>query len=67
VERGTVEEERVWESGWEGHSAPQQRRLASLTLREKIDWLESAQRLVEHLARDRARRATGENRDEPTA
>jgi len=56
------EEERLWESGWEGHSMAQRRRLARLTFIEKLEWLESAQQLVDYLGRsargtaDRARR-----------
>jgi hypothetical protein len=38
-----------WESGWEGHARAQRRRLARLSLREKLEWLEEAHRLVLHL------------------
>ena len=44
-------EERVWEVGWEGHSLAQRKRLASLPLGEKLEWLESAHELVRRLAR----------------
>ena len=44
-------DERLWEAGWEGHTLAQRRRLAQLSLIEKLDWLEGAQRLVEHLRR----------------
>jgi hypothetical protein len=42
-------DEREWERGWKGHELAQRRRMARLTLAEKLDWLESAQRLVTHL------------------
>jgi hypothetical protein len=51
-------EERRWETGWEGHALAQRRRMARLTMAEKLEWLESAQRLVFHLRRG-ARRAGG--------
>ena len=44
-------EERRWESGWEGHALAQRRRMARLTMAEKLEWLESAQQLVSHLRR----------------
>ena len=47
------QDERLWEVGWEGHSKAQRRRLASLTLIEKIRWLEEAQKLAEQLKRSR--------------
>jgi hypothetical protein len=60
-----ADEERVWEAGYEGHELAQRRRLARLTLAEKLDWLEEAHRLVRRLAeataaRDR-RGTTGES------
>ncbi len=39
-------EDAGWPAGWEAHSRQQRRRLARLTLIEKIAWLEEAQRLV---------------------
>ena len=45
-------DERRWETGWEGHALAQRRRMARLTMAEKLEWLESAQRLVAHLRRD---------------
>ena len=39
-------EERVWEAGWEAHAHAQRRRLARLTLAEKLDWLEGAHQTV---------------------
>ena len=50
-----ADEGRIWEAGWEGHTLEQQRRLASLPLWEKLEWLESADRLVRHLAQERQR------------
>lgn len=38
-----------WERGWEGHELSQLRRLAALSLREKIAWLEEAQALAKRL------------------
>jgi hypothetical protein len=38
-----------WEQGWEGHERAQRRRMASLSLAEKLDWLEAAQKMVEHM------------------
>jgi hypothetical protein len=43
-------EDTAWESGWSDHQAQQLRRLASLTLADKLEWLEDAQRLVRHLS-----------------
>jgi len=45
-------EGQVWESGWEGHAEAQRRRLARLPLREKLRWLEEAQRLIRSLRRE---------------
>jgi hypothetical protein len=46
--------ERIWEQGWEGHELAQKRRMAALTLAQKLEWLEEAQRIVEHLQKGRA-------------
>jgi hypothetical protein len=43
-----------WDAGWDGHSLAQLRRLARLTLAEKLEWLEQAQRMVETMRRDRS-------------
>jgi hypothetical protein len=51
------DEGQAWERGWEGHQRAQARRLASLSLSEKLDWLESAQELARHL-QARCRRPT---------
>ena len=37
---------RVWEDGWADHEQRQMKRLAELSLSEKLDWLEEAHRLV---------------------
>ena len=41
--------ERIWERGWGGHERAQRLRLARLTLREKLEWLEAAHRMVRHM------------------
>jgi len=56
-------EERVWEAGWDAHQRAQRRRLATLSLSEKLAWLESAHRLASHLLRPR--RVTRSEDDEP--
>jgi len=43
-------DERHWEPGWEGHARAQRARLARLPLWEKLEWLESAHRIVLHIA-----------------
>jgi hypothetical protein len=48
---------RMWEVGWEGHTLAQRRRLARLTLREKLMWLEEAQRLADAMARARRKQS----------
>jgi hypothetical protein len=40
-----------WESGWHGHHSAQARRLASLSLADKIAWLEEAQKVADSLGR----------------
>jgi len=42
----TDTDERIWEDGWEGHELEQLRRLARLSLPEKLAWLEDAHQLV---------------------
>jgi len=42
-----------WEAGWQGHAEAQRARIARLPLREKLRWLEEAQRLVAQLAAQR--------------
>ncbi len=42
-------ERREWEQGWQGHVDAQARRMAALSLAEKLDWLEDAHALVIHL------------------
>lgn len=57
-------DERMWERGWDGHERAQRRRMARLSLADKLEWLESAQRLVFHLRRG-ARPAGGGETPEP--
>ena len=52
-------DERVWESGWDGHELAQRRRMARLSLAEKLEWLEGAQQLVFHLRRGTASDGAG--------
>ena len=42
-------EHREWEQGWQGHADAQARRMAALSLAEKLDWLEDAHALVIHM------------------
>ena len=58
-------DERLWESGWEGHAIAQRRRMARLSLAEKLEWLESAQRLVRNLGRGASRAGGAESPPEP--
>jgi len=44
-------EDRGWESGWQGHAEAQRARIARLSMREKLRWLEEAQYLLIHLRR----------------
>ena len=44
-----LDQARYWEQGWRGHELAQMRRMARLSLSEKLVWLEEAHRLVEHL------------------
>jgi hypothetical protein len=58
-------DERMWERGWDGHELAQRRRMARLTLAEKLEWLESAQRLVFHLRRGAEPQGGAEPPDRP--
>jgi len=49
-------EDRVWESGWEGHAEAQRARIARLPFQEKLRWLEEAQHLLLHLRRGPGRK-----------
>jgi hypothetical protein len=40
---------RTWESGWDDHEQKQLRRLAKLSLEQKLVWLEEAHRLVRNM------------------
>ena len=48
----------TWDQGFEGHERAQLARLAALSFREKLGWLEEAHRLVRRLreGNERARR-----------
>jgi hypothetical protein len=52
-----------WDRGFEGHSTAQLRRLARLSLIEKLVWLEEAQRTVESLRKSRAGEVRDADRD----
>ncbi|MBI4348173.1 MAG: hypothetical protein HY553_15135 [Elusimicrobia bacterium] len=43
------DDDRRWESGFEGHERAQAVRLARLSLADKLAWLEEAQRLADGL------------------
>jgi hypothetical protein len=47
----SVDDSRKWEHGWAGHQREQLRRLARLTLAEKVQWLEESACLVQQLSR----------------
>jgi hypothetical protein len=44
-------DQQVWEHGWDGHEREQRRRLASLPLPEKLQWLEEADELETRIGR----------------
>lgn len=46
-----LDQERIWERGWEGHELAQLQRMARLPLSEKLDWLEQAHDLVLNIQR----------------
>jgi hypothetical protein len=50
----TQAEDDLWPRGWEGHERLQRQWMAQLPFRLKLQWLEAAQRLVEHLRKQRA-------------
>ena len=53
---GTNDElERTWECDWVGHELAQLRRWAQLPFWEKLEWLEQAQQMVEHMHRARSK------------
>ncbi|OYV97411.1 MAG: hypothetical protein B7X11_06450, partial [Acidobacteria bacterium 37-65-4] len=45
--------ERSWEAGWDGHDQAQLRRFARLPLSQKLEWLEQAQEVSDHLSASR--------------
>ncbi len=44
--KSTKGDNRTWETGWQGHTSAQLRRLALLPFSEKLKWLEEAHHLV---------------------
>ena len=48
-----------WEEGWEGHELAQMRRMARLSMAEKLRWLEQAHGMVLHLQQQNIGRAQG--------
>jgi hypothetical protein len=42
-------DEHTWESGWDDHEQKQLRRMANLSLEQKLVWLEEAHRLVRNM------------------
>lgn len=51
-----------WPRGWAGHRTAQLKRLADLSLAEKLAWLEAAQRTIAHLDSQRPSTTTAESR-----
>lgn len=39
-----VKDQRIWENGFDGHADAQLLRLAALSFREKVEWLEAMQK-----------------------
>ena len=52
-------EQREWERGWPGHADAHARRMAALSLAEKLDWLEDAHALVIHMQAQQPRVGQG--------
>ena len=50
---GNPRDEILWEVGWQGHESAQRRRLAAMSLAEKLRWLEEAQKLAVRLQESR--------------
>lgn len=48
----------VWEHGWNEHEQLQLKRLARLTMIQKLQWLEDAHRVVRHLQASRNEKNT---------
>ena len=42
-------DDKLWDRGWDEHKKRQLQRQAKLSLAEKLEWLEEAQRLSERL------------------
>ena len=43
----SIEKERLWERGWEGHEKAQRLRLSRIPFREKLEWLEETQEIIQ--------------------
>jgi len=59
MREGGVPPDPAWPRGFEEHALAQRRRLARLTLGEKLRWLEDAHALVRNLERSRRGEALG--------
>ena len=53
-----------WDAGWDSHSRAQMQRMARLTLIEKLEWLEQAQRMVEEMNKSRHGEVRDAGRDD---
>ncbi len=54
---------RSWDAGWEAHTIAQRRRMAKLSLAEKLQWLEEAHALARRLQSQRQPDRPQEDRD----
>jgi hypothetical protein len=52
-----------WERGWDGHERAQLLRMARLSLREKVEWLEQAQAIARALQEAQKRVARADPHD----
>lgn len=52
-ERDETHDERAWDRGWEEHARAQRLRMANLPLWVKLQWLEDAQRMLQHMGREK--------------
>jgi len=51
-----MESDGIWERGWEGHKRAQLLRLSRVSFREKLEWLEEAQEMVEEFKRQQGQK-----------
>ena len=54
------ESKHEWERGWDGHEKAQLLRMSKLSFKEKIEWLEEAQEMLENSAKKKGTKATRE-------